>query len=63
MPVIIIFFFGLCSFFAYRLGIKDGVKLYEIKSDIPVCKDKDFVRQYKEVMGYDFEEQNEKERF
>ena len=55
---VLMFYFGLCSFFTYRLGIKEGVKLCKDIEDITICdedKEKDFSEQYHKMMNYDFD--------
>lgn len=55
LSYILIFFCGLCSFFTYRLGLKEGLKLCEVKKEITLREDKDFLSQYKDLMNYDKE--------
>lgn len=60
---------GLCSFFTYRIGIKDGVRLSKNEEPMPVFNkttgyvqtesEKDFFNQYNKLMNYDFDKVGE----
>ena len=59
LSYILIFFCGLCSFFTYRLGLKEGLKLCGVKEETTLCEVKDLYSQYKDLMNYDFDEEGE----